>query len=98
SPGPGRGPPWWVKGSAPCQSRGDSGPLRFSRIGRASAYDSGVVGIFGRLAAFSGGTRCDSGSVGTDANPGVVGSPGYLNMYCTDPRCTPLSGRHEPFA
>jgi hypothetical protein len=39
------------------------------------------VGIFGMSAACSGGTRFDSGSVTTDAKPGVVGSPGYLNMY-----------------
>ena len=62
------------------QSRGDSGPFKCSRIGQASAYDRGVVGIFGSCADFSGGVRLSSGSDGTAATPGEVGSPGNWNM------------------
>ena len=31
-----------------------------------------------------------------EAMPGVSGSPGYSNIYCTDPRCTAVSGRQGP--
>ena len=34
--------------------------------------------------------------VRVEATPGVSGSPGYLKMYWTDPRCTPVSGRQGP--
>src|SRR5690242_20536978 len=92
----GPGPTWYVNGSAPCQSRGESGPPRFCKMGDASAYESGVVGIFAKDAAFSGATRSESGRDGTEATPGVVASPAYWKMKPTEPRCTPVSGRHGP--
>ncbi len=41
--------------------------------------------------------RAESGRSSVEATPGVSGSPGYLKRYCTEPRCTPVSGRHGPF-
>ncbi len=37
-------------------------------------------GIFGRLTASLGGMRFDAGRFGVEAMPGVVASPGYLNI------------------
>ena len=51
-----------------------------------------------RLVALTpGGRAAESGRSGVEATPGVSGSPGYLKRYCTEPRCTPVSGRHGPF-
>ena len=49
-----------------------------------------------RLVAVRRLMRAESGRSGVEATPGVSGSPGYLKRYCTDPRCTPVSGRHGP--
>ena len=48
-----------------------------------------MTGSFGICVECSGEMRWDAGSDGSDAIPGVVGSPGNSNMYPTEPRCTP---------
>ena len=49
-------------------------------MGAASAYDIGMVTSFGRSAAIAGDVRCESGRLGSDAIPSVVGSPAYLKV------------------
>ena len=47
-------------------------------LARCRDTTCGVTGIFGICADCCGEMRCESGSDGTDATPGVVGSPGKL--------------------
>src|SRR5207249_9586673 len=69
----GVGPTWYVIGSPPCHDAGAAGPRIVSRIVRASFQESGALMIFGRETASAAAIRA---APGTDAQPGVSGSPG----------------------
>jgi len=53
------------------------------------------MGIFGICADLSGEIRLLSGNDGNDAIP-AWSIAGKLEHVSTDPRCTPVSGRHGP--
>ena len=73
----------YVIGSAPVHSRGAGGPPIDSRITCASAYDSGALMIFGSDTASLRSMRFAPGS---EAHPGVSGSPGTMKSYTVPPR------------
>ena len=52
---------------------GTAGPARRRRISAASRAESGIIGIFGRIADSDSGMRR---AEAVDAQPGVSGSPG----------------------
>ena len=80
-------------GRPPCHSFGASGPSIVSRIVRASRAESGELMIFGSETASSRGMRF---APGTDAQPGVSGSPGTMKSYGMPPDCMWLSLPHGP--
>ena len=61
--------------SPPCQSCGAMGPSIFSSSGLASCQESGSAMILGAEIASSMGMRL---APGTEAHPGVSGSPGTM--------------------
>ncbi len=61
--------------------------------GCASAYEIGSTGIFRIAFACAIGNRL---AFLVEPTPGVKGSPAYSGMSATEPRCTPLAGRHPP--
>jgi hypothetical protein len=63
------------------------------RSGKASRWEMGKDGILGRFCGLL--TRS---TPGFDGYPGVVGSPGYLLMYATDPRWIEEGCRAKPSA
>ena len=63
------------------------------RITRASRHESGALMIFGSDAASAAAMRR---APGTDAQPGVSGSPGTRKSYTIPPRWMWLSGPHGP--
>ena len=87
------GPRRYASGNPPCHSFGASGPLIVSRIARASRAESGALMIFGSETASSRGIRF---APGTDAQPGVSGSPGTMKSYGMPPDWMWLSLPHGP--
>ena len=82
-----------VIGKPPRQFSGATGPLIAASSGCASAYEIGSTGIFMIVAASSFARRF---APSTAPTPGVRGSPGYVGMSMTLPRCTPSFGRYGP--
>src|SRR5712691_12674770 len=89
----GPAPTRYAIGRPPCHVAGASGPFNASRIGRASLHESGALMIFGRDAASAALMRV---APGTEAHPGVSGSPGTRKSYPMPPRWMWLSGPHGP--
>ena len=67
------GPARYVIGRPPCHEEGASGPRMAPRITRASRHESGALMMAGSEIASAGAIRF---APGTDAHPGVSGSPG----------------------
>ena len=84
-------PARYVMGRPPRQACGTSGPPSASRITRASRYDIGMLMILGMATASLAGIRF---APGTDAHPGVSGSPGTRKSKGMPPRWMWLSGPH----
>ena len=86
-------PTRYLIGSPPCHAAGAAGPASACRITRASRHESGALMIFGSDAASAAAMRR---APGTDAQPGVSGSPGTRKSYTIPPRWMWLSGPHGP--
>src|SRR5687768_6814849 len=89
----GPGPTRYGIGRPPFHSLGGAGPSSASRIGRASWYESGALMIFGSEGDSAGAIRL---APGTEAQPGVRGSPGAMKSYTIPPRWMWLGGPHGP--
>ena len=87
------GPRRYVIGNPPRHALGASGPVSAASSGCASAYEIGITGIFMMVIA---SLRSSRFAPGTAPMPGVSGSPGYVGMSSTLPRCTPSFGRNGP--
>src|SRR4051812_34853095 len=80
-------------GKPPRHDGGTSVPASASRMTRASRHDNGTLMIFGSDIAAAASMRFAPGS---DAQPGVSGSPGTRKSYTMPPRWMWLSGPHGP--
>ena len=69
----GPAPTRYAIGRPPFHAAGASGPCSASRSTRASLHESGALMIFGSDTASAASMRL---APGTDAQPGVSGSPG----------------------
>src|SRR5262245_27131404 len=89
----GPGPTRYVKGSAPCQAAGATGPVSASSSGFASRHDNGTAMTVGIERASALVMRL---APSTDAQPGVSGSPGTMKSYVSAPRWMWLAGPYGP--
>jgi hypothetical protein len=83
----------WVVGGGvvpPIQPGGTGAPVMEARMGCASPQERGMTGMLGVV------LRTGVLSLMHWAMRAGEGSPGQMDRNCTEPRCTPDSGRHGP--
>src|SRR5260370_22537709 len=77
----------------PRHDSGDTSPVSAASSGCASPYESGSTGILVIVGASLMSSRF---AFFVAPTPGVSGSPGYVGISATLPRCTPSLGRQAP--